>query len=126
MNLLLKEIKKAIDGCPQLVSILGVKGIGLGSYIQNGMDYQGKVIFAGGKHMSDEDKPRNIMGGGILPVEIFKVIMKGSYYDKLEEYLNYAKIALKNAGFIQISGFEHIDGESLPQLAVSFKSLQIK
>ncbi|MCL2369839.1 MAG: hypothetical protein FWC80_01220 [Firmicutes bacterium] len=113
----LEKIRTALNGI----------SMGYGKYSENPIDatgIYGKVIFAGGKHLPDEDKPRNVMGGAVLPVEVFKVVLKGEDYSKLEDYLNdRIKTALKNEGFIQISGFEHIDGDTMPQLAVSFKSV---
>jgi len=101
--------------------------VGLGRYLnQDGRPICCKIIFAGGKQLPHEDKPRNTMGGRVLGVEVFKVALRGNDYAMLETLLDYAKNALK-ADYAQISGFEHIEpkeGETALQLAVSFRALQ--
>jgi len=111
----------------KIKDIFGDK-IGLGNY--SNIPYEsgvyGKVMFAGGKHLPYEERPRNVMGSEILCVEVFKVILRSNEYSVLEENFTAIKTSLKKAGFIQISGFEHIDTEEgVPlQLAVSFKWLK--
>ena len=87
----------------------------------------GKVIFAGGMNVDDGRRPRNIMGGDVLDVQLFKVILCGANYIALEEAMISAKVELQRLGYMQISGIEHLDpieknGESLLQLAVTFKA----
>ncbi|MCL2375726.1 MAG: hypothetical protein FWC82_04305, partial [Firmicutes bacterium] len=88
----------------------------------------GKVIFAGGMSAAYEDKPRNVLGGKVLPQEVLKIMLRGGTqgreYISLEENMQKIKIVLRRAGYIQLSGIEHIESkenESL-QLAVTFKT----
>ena len=107
-------------------ALTGVGQFGLGNYPDSKPGgVSGKIVFAGGVGVYETDKPRKVMGGGVICTEVFKVAMRGPDYLILESRLNAAKTALKKAEFVQVSGFEHIetsDGEPL-QLAVSFKSL---
>ena len=84
----------------------------------------GKVIFAGGMVVSESDKPRNVMGGEVLRAEVFKVILRDENYIELERALTRVKNALREAGYIGLSGFEHLESkeDGLLQLAITFKS----
>ena len=85
----------------------------------------GKVIFAGGIGVSEDDKPRNVMGGNVIRAEMFKVILSGCNYCDLEGAHIKVKKTLKLEGYIQLSGFEHIEPKEggAFQLAVTFKSV---
>ena len=102
-------------------------GVKAGKYPDNAPPngISGKVIFAGGAGVSSEDKPRNVMGGEVLRAELFKVILRGESYVALEESFGKVKIALRQAGYIQLSGFEHVEpkDDGLLQLAVMFKTV---
>ena len=115
----------------KVIEILGSSGLGLsieaGKYPDRDYPICGKVIFAGGMGVSEEDRPRNVMGGNPFRAEIFKIILRGAVYIGLEKEQVKVTEALRNSGFIQLSGLEHIDtkeldGEKLLQLAVTFKS----
>jgi len=120
----LNNIYNALSGVPGLTVKLGV----FPDSIPEG-HIAGKVIFAGGMGIATEDKPRNIMGGKSLQAEVFKVVVKDGDYLSLEKALLRVKEALRQAGYIQLSGFEHIepkekDGGNLLQLAMTFKSTE--
>ena len=109
----------------RVITILNDANITAGKYPTNAFQIKGKVIFAGGMGMSVEDKPRNVMGGDILRAEVFKVVLCGENYIALEKEQHKVKEKLRQEGYIQLSGLEHIEpkeGESLLQLAVTFKS----
>ncbi|MCL2860928.1 MAG: hypothetical protein FWE22_00735 [Firmicutes bacterium] len=111
-----------------VVDILRNEALGVtfeaGKYPESTSQVSGKVVFAGGMGVSEYDKPRNVMGGDVLRAEAFKVVLRGTNYIQLEEILTKAKIALRNAGYHQLSGLEHIEPkeDGLLQLAITFKS----
>ena len=81
----------------------------------------GKVVFTG------KDKPIQFMGGEYADIETFKVIVRGDTYRTLEQKSDIVRAALKDAGFIQIGGYEDIEpkeGETFMQLAVNFKLIK--
>jgi len=114
----------------KVVKILTNEALGVvfeeGRYSPNPSPIHGKFIFAGGMGVAYEDKPRNIMGGTIIRSEVFKIVLKGANYIELEHALIKASDALKHAGYIQASGFEHIEtaDDAFLQLAITFKSLK--
>ena len=115
-------IKQVIDLVQE--SPLGIT-LGAGNY-PHATAVSGKVIFAGGLGMSEENRPRNIMGGDILATQLVKVVMRGADYLQLEAGLDQISGILRQSGFSQISGFEHldeqtVDNENLLQLAVAFR-----
>ena len=91
--------------------------VGAGKYPDTPNDC-GKIVFTG------EDKPVRFMGGSQADAETFKVIVRGGSYNALEQKAAAVRTALKNAGFIQIGGYEDLEpkeGETFMQLAVHFK-----
>jgi|GEM_PF-1126221 len=112
------------DALPQ-PSILGFV-VGEGKYL-NSDGESGKIVFTG------EDKPKHFLGGAFVPVETFKVVVRGKAYNDLVEKVNMIKNALKGAGFIQIGGYEDIGqyddaalqgDDGLLQLAVNFRHIK--
>ena len=58
---------------------------------------------------------------------MFKIILRGTEYTDLERKLTRVKETLRAAGYIQLSGLEHIKldithGDHMLQIAVIFKS----
>jgi len=106
--------------------VLGVI-FGAGKYTSEVSPILGKIVFAGGLGVSYEDKPRNVMGGEILRSEVFKIIVKGDDYVKLEDAHIEISDVLRREGYIQLSGLEHIEfsqkeTDNSMQLAATFKS----
>jgi len=73
--------------------------------------------------ISSADKPRKILGGKVLQAELFKVVLQGQDYTSLEQNLHTISTTLKNAGYVQLSGLEHIECDKAPQLAITYKSI---
>ena len=93
--------------------------IGLGIYPNE--TNCGKVVFD-----SSDSKPKIFMGGMVANVESFRVVVKGIDYKQLEQMCDTIKIALQNAGFVQVGGYNDVEpeqGETYLQLAVSFRTV---
>jgi len=124
----LEKLKIVLGGGDYTPIVFRGIHLGLGKYTDDNLSViRGKIVFASTKDTPYYNSPKPVMGGEVIAVEVFKVVMRCTDYAILERDLNFAKEALIKAGYVQISGFEHIEpkeGETALQLAVSFKSLK--
>ena len=93
--------------------------IGLGVYPNE--TNCGKIVFDKG-----DTKPKIFMGGIVTNTESFRVVVKGIDYKQLEQMCDIIRVALQNANFVQVGGYNDVEpeqGETDLQLAVSFRTV---
>ena len=101
------------------LSTIGIT-IGEGKYPETS-DTCGKIIYTG------EAAPQNFFGGTSFTFETFQIVVRGNDYRVLEQTINLVKTALKNIGYIPMSGYENIEpkeGDVFMQLSIKFKGIK--
>ncbi|MDR3022370.1 MAG: hypothetical protein LBU60_06845 [Clostridiales bacterium] len=101
---------------------LGI-AMGAGNYPDSADAIIGKLDFAGGANIAREDKPRSVLGGGVIGIEIVKATLMGNDYANLEIELKKVQQVLIDNGYTQYGSFEYvgIHENGKLQLALSFK-----